>query len=154
MSVPWVICSPLKCQAALAEFSCSTLVLQFTMSSMADCNFVSGTYAKGNSYMYVLIILKESPLNERLCSIYSKEASAKRNSYMCLLQFLIVNESIHVISHELPLDTRTWTPKNIGLVSLFSSIHSFFIYICDCTLTQPSCAILQTQRGYGLGVYV
>lgn len=53
-----------------------------------------------------------------------------------------------------PLDTRTWTPKNIGLVSLFSSIHSFFIYICDCTLTQPSCAILQTQRGYGLGVYV
>lgn len=33
---------------------------------MVDCNFVFGMYVKGNSYMYVLIILflKESLLNE------------------------------------------------------------------------------------------
>lgn len=55
-----------------------------------------------------------------------------------------------------PPSRYTYLDPKEHWIGILIFINSFIlhIYICDCTLTQPSCAILQTQRGYGLGVYV
>lgn len=123
----------------------------FTELNISKINFIQNY----TFFAYLTCVFLMHPMhhatyhNKEIFCWFEKIEKRKSESFSTYIKF----RKMYVATPP-PLDTRTWTPKNIGLVSLFSSIHSFFIYICDCTLTQPSCAILQTQRGYGLGVYV